>query len=249
MQCTIRSYLQPPFVICAGVLLLSAIVMPKPVKKEPLPLKKSLDLLDENALAPYRVVSKHNITNKEVLENLGTHDYIQWLLEDSDASADSPAQKCSLFITYYDMPDRVPHVPEECYSGGGNQRLASDSITIEINKQGKVEKIPARYLVFAGTNSNIWGTDTKFSVLYLFNVNDVYANSRDDARFALNKNIFSKHSYFSKVEWKFFNTRFGQTIYPNKEEAIKASQKLLRAILPILEKDHWPIGGNSDDKS
>ncbi len=248
MQSTTRSYLQPPFLICAGVLLLSAIAMPKPVKKEPMPLKKSLDLMDENALAPYKVVSKYKITNQEVIESLGTRDYIQWLLEDSDTSADSPIQKCSLFITYYDLPDRVPHVPEECYSGGGNQRLASDSVTIEINKQGKVEKIPARYLVFAGTNSNIWGTDTRFPVLYLFNVNEVYANSRDDARFALNKNIFSKHSYFSKVEWKFFNTRFGQTIYPNKEETITASQKLLRVILPLLERDHWPIGGNSDDK-
>jgi hypothetical protein len=248
MQSTTRSYLQPPFLICAGVLLLSAIVMPKPVKKEPMPLKKSFDLMDENALAPYKVVSKHKITNQEVVESLGTQDYIQWLLEDSDTSADSPIQKCLLFITYYDTPDRVPHVPEECYSGGGNQRLASDSVTIEINKQGKIEKIPARYLVFAGTNSNIWGTDTRFPVLYLFNVNEVYANSRDDARFALNKNIFSKHSYFSKVEWKFFNTRFGQTIYPNKEETITATKKLLRVILPVLERDHWPIGGNSDDK-
>jgi hypothetical protein len=248
MQSKTRSYLQPPFLICAGILLLSAIVMPKPVKKEPMPLKKSLDLMDENALAPYKVVSKHKITNQEVIESLGTKDYIQWLLEDSDTSADSPIQKCSLFITYYDLPDRVPHVPEECYSGGGNQRLASDSVTIEINKQGKVEKIPARYLVFASTNSNIWGTDTRFPVLYLFNVNEVYANSRDDARFALNKNIFSKHSYFSKVEWKFFNTRFGQTIYPNKEETITASRKLLRVILPVLERDHWPIGTNSDDK-
>ena len=248
MQSTTRSYLQPSFLICAGVLMLSAIAMPKPVKKEPMPLKKSLDLMDESALAPYKVVSKHKITNQEVIESLGTKDYIQWLLEDSETSADSPIQKCLLFITYYDLPDRVPHVPEECYSGGGNQRLASDSVTIEINEQGKVEKIPVRYLVFAGTNSNIWGTDARFSVMYLFNVNELYANSRDEARFALNKNIFSKHSYFSKVEWKFFNTRFGQTIYPNKEETITASKKLLRVILPVLERDHWPIGPNSDDK-
>lgn len=215
--------------------------MPKPVKKEPLPLKKSLDLLDEKALAPYKVVSKHKITNQEVIEGLGTEDYIQWILEDSDAAVDSAVRKCSLFITYYDLPDRVPHVPEECYTGGGNQRLASDSVTFEINKkEGGVKKIPARYLVFASTNSNYWGMDTKFPVLYLFNVNEVYANSREDARFALNKNIFSKYSYFSKVEWKFFNIRFGKATYPGKEEAITVSQKLLSVILPILEKEHWP---------
>ncbi len=215
--------------------------MPKPVKKEPLPLKKSLDLLDEKVLAPYKVVSKHKISNEEVVESLGTEDYIQWILEDSDAAIDSAVRKCLLFITYYELPDRVPHVPEECYTGEGHQRLASDSVTFEVNKEGNMEKIPARYLVFASTNSNYWGMDTKFPVLYLFNVNEDYANSREDARFALNKKIFSKYSYFSKVEWKFFNTRFGQAIHPSKEEAITASQKLLSVILPILEKEHWPI--------
>ena len=236
----IRRYLQPAFLICAAVLVLSGIVMPKPVKKKPLPLKKSLDLLDEKALAPYKVLEKPKITNQEVLESLGTEDYIQWILEDSEATVDSPVRKCSLFITYYALPDRVPHVPEECYTGGGHQRLTSDSVTFEINKEDIVETIPARYLVFARTSSNYWGMDTKFPVLYLFNVNEVYASSREDARFALNKNIFSKYSYFSKVEWKFFNTRFGKRIYPGKEEAITASQKLLSVILPILEEEHWP---------
>jgi len=215
--------------------------MPKPVKKESLPLKKSLDLLNEKALAPYKVVTKTIIQNQEVLESLGTQDYIQWILEDTDTAVDSAVHKCSLFITYYDLPDRVPHVPEECYTGVGHQRLTSDSVKFEINKQGVMEKIPARYLVFASTNSNYWGMDTKFSVLYLFNVNESYANSREDARFALNKNIFSKYSYFSKVEWKFFNIRLNKPVYPSKEEAIAASQKLLSVILPILEKEHWPI--------
>ncbi len=214
--------------------------MPKPVKKEPFPLKKSLDLLDEKALAPYKVTSKQKITNQEVIESLGTEDYIQWILEDPEQAVDSAVHKCSLFITYYGLPDRVPHVPEECYTGGGHQRLASDSVTLEINIEDSTRKIPARYLVFASTDSNFWGLDTKFPVLYLFNVNEVYANSRDDVRFALNKHIFSRYSYFSKVEWKFFNTRLNKPFYPNKEEAITASKKLLSVILPVLEREHWP---------
>jgi hypothetical protein len=216
--------------------------MPKPVKKEPLPLRKSLELLDEKALAPYKVASKTEISNQEVIESLGTQDYIQWLLEDTEAAVDSTVRQCLLFITYYDLPDRVPHVPEECHTGVGHQRLASDSVTFEINKDGIVEKIPATYLVFASTSSSYWGMDTKFPILYLFNVNESYANNRESARFALNKNIFSKHSYFSKVEWKFFNIRFGKPVYPTKEEAITASKKLLSIILPILEKEHWPAG-------
>jgi hypothetical protein len=215
--------------------------MPKPVKKEPFPLKKSLDLLDEKALAPYSIISKPKITNHETIESLGTEDYIQWILEDPEEAADSPVHKCSLFITYYGLPDRVPHVPEECYTGVGHQRLTSDSVIFEINRNDTIRKIPAKYLVFASTNSDYWGMDTKFPILYLFNVNKVYANSREDVRFTLNKHVFSKYSYFSKVEWKFFNNRFNKLMYPSKEEAIAASQKLLSVILPILEKEHWPL--------
>jgi hypothetical protein len=52
----------------------------------------------------------------------------------------------------------------------------------------------------------------------------------------LNKNIFGKHSYFCKVELVFNQ----QSPPPGKEEAVQASQKLLRLILPILEAEHWP---------
>jgi hypothetical protein len=54
--------------------------------------------------------------------------------------------------------------------------------------------------------------------------------------------MFGKYSYFSKVEWKFYNIKFGSSTYPDKQEASAASEKLLGVILPILEKDHWPSG-------
>ena len=242
-------YLQPAFLICAAVLVIFGSGMSIAIKsfgvylkKEPLPLKAPLELLDEKGLAPYKVAGKMKIENMEIVKSLGTEDYIQWILEDSDAADGSAVRKCLLFITYYDLPDRVPHVPEECYTGGGHQRLASDSVAFEIKKAGFERKIPARYLVFGSTNTNDWLMDTKFPVLYLFNVNGVYANSRDDARIILNKNIFGKYSYFCKVEWSFFNTtRFGTKIYPPKEEAVAASQKLLGVVLPILERAHWPL--------
>jgi hypothetical protein len=209
------------------------------LKKDPWPLKKSLDLLDEKGLAPYKVVSKSKIESEDVVDSLGTKDYIQWVLEDPDVPADSPVRYCSLFITYYELPDRVPHVPEECYMGSGFQRLASDSVTLELGTQ----KIPVRYLVFTSMGSDYWQKGTKFPILYFFRANGSYVNSREDVRLVLNENIRGKHSYFSKVEWKFFNTGLAgrQGSYPTREEAVTASQKLLGVILPILEKEHWPI--------
>jgi hypothetical protein len=72
--------------------------------------------------------------------------------------------------------------------------------------------------------------------LYFFKVNGQYAGSREEARIALNKNLFGKYSYFCKVELV-FNV---SSVAPSKEEAVAASEKLLAVILPILEQEHWP---------
>jgi hypothetical protein len=193
------------------------------------------------------VVSKKKIDNEEIVKALGTGNYIEWILYDTAAETASPVRYCSLFITYYDLPDVVVHIPEECYIGSGYQRLASESVSVGIDRNGSAEQIPARYLVFASEDSGDWLQSTKFSVLYNFHVNGVYVNSREDARLTLNKNVFGKYSYFCKVEWKFFNVRYGTPneggggqFYPTKEEAVEASKKLLSTILPILEVKHWP---------
>ena len=243
-----RIYLQPAFLICAAVLAVAGSGMSFVIKsfgiylsKEPLPLRKSLDLLDENGLAPYEVVSKDKIDNEQILKELGTEDYIQWCLKDTEVSANSSVRSCLLLITYYALPDKVPHVPEECYTGSGYQKLSSDGVTLRINEDGIEKEFPGRCLIFAVTDSAPWASSAKFPVLYFFKVNEDYGNSREDVRLALNKNIYGKHSYFCKVEWKFFNGRFGALIYPTKEEAIKASRKLLGVILPVLEREYWPV--------
>jgi hypothetical protein len=237
-------YFQPAFLICVVVLVLAGIAMDRlHVEKAPFRLKKPFELFEETSLNHYTVISKEKIDNEEIVRELGTTDYIQWLLEDSDAPADSALRKCLLFVTYYELPDYVPHVPEECYIGAGHRVLASDSVEFRIGdvlKRPEYENIKGRYVVFSTTNSQDWRGDTKFSILYLFNVNGVYTDSRESARWILNKYVFSKYVYFSKVEWKFFNTKFGETIYPRKEEAVAASEKLLTAILPVLEKEFWP---------
>ena len=102
-------------------------------------------------------------------------------------------------------------------------------------------EIKTRYLVFADTKTDSSLGGTSFPILYTFNANGKFGD-RDDVRKALNKNLFGKFSYFSKVEWKFYNIASGRTTYPNKQEAIAASEKLLTTILPVLEKEHWPNG-------
>ena len=246
MRDVLKIYMQPAFLICAAVLATAGICMPIVVKslgvhlkKEPVLLRKSLDLLDENNLLPYKVTSKAKIENEDIIKSLGTEDYVQWTLEDSSVSSDDNVRYCLLFITYYRMADQVPHTPEVCYTGGGYQQLTSEYLKLKITTAGVSREIPARYLVFSGSNRGDWQGSLKFPILYFFNVNGAYVKSRDWAR--LRKNIFSRYSYFCKIEWKFFNIKLGSMVYPTREEAVAASEKLLNVVLPVLEKEHWPL--------
>jgi len=242
------NYLQPAFLICVGLLAITAGGMSVAVKlsgiylkKAPLPLKKPLSELNISGLIPYKVVEKTDIENRDVLEALGTEDYIQWTLEDTSVSAESNVRFCTLFITYYSLPDIVPHRPEECYIGGGLQGIKFETVMLRVAQGLNEREIKTRYLVFADTKMESSLGGTSFPILYTFNANGKFGD-RDDVRKALNKNLFGKFSYFSKVEWKFYNIASGRTTYPNKQEAIAASEKLLTTILPVLEKEHWPNG-------
>jgi hypothetical protein len=242
------SYLQPAFLICVGLLAITAGGMSVAIKmagiytkKEPLLLKKPISELDKSNLALYKVVGKAKIENQDILNTLGTEDYIQWTLEDTSVPAESKTRFCTLFITYYSLPDIVPHTPEECYIGGGLQGIKFETVMLRAIQGLYEREIKTRYLVFADTKSESSFGGTSFPVLYTFNANGKYGD-RDDVRKALNRNLFGKFSYFSKVEWKFFSSAPGRATYPNKQEALAASEKLLAVILPVLEKEYWPNG-------
>ena len=236
-------YLQPAFVICAAVLALAGAGMSMAkkhlglyLKKEPLPLKKPLASMDKAKLAPYRVVDRQTIEDEEVLKKLGTEDYIQWVLEDAGARADSTVRNVLLFITYYELPDRVPHVPEECYTGAGYECLDNANVVFWLGDPEAGRGVPGRYLAFGGSTAGGSLAVPEFPVLYLFRVNGQYAADRGSTRFAMNVNVFSRHSYFCKIELA-FNQGY---VAPTKADAVEASEKLLTAVLPLLEQEHWP---------
>jgi len=239
-----KVYLQPAFVICVLVLAIAGGGMSFATKKlgivfekEPMPLKKSLWLLDEGNLDPYVVVSKEKIEDADTLKALGTEDYIQWVMQDTEQAVESPVRECLLFITYYGLPDRVPHVPEECWTGGGYQKLGSDAVTLAIDDHAGFEvKVPAKYLVFGPKKAGSLHSDVRIPNVYFFKVNGQYAGSREDARFVLNKNLFGKASYFCKVELVFNRS----PVAPGKEDTVEAGERLLAVVLPILAREHLP---------
>jgi hypothetical protein len=249
MKDFLKNYLQMPFLISFILLVgfsggISYFKSRQGIMlvKKPLLLKEPFDMLDEKLLEPYKVVEKMKIENKDELESLGTEEYLEWFLEDTTADALSPVKNCILFITYYTgNPDQVPHVPEACYTGGGHEmkeKFAIDLNVGDINVPGigKNGKIPATGLVFSRKSAEIWQASTQFPVIYFFKVNGQYKGNRTSARVALG-DLTSKYSYFSKVEVRFFNTN---DLSPGMPQAMEATEKLLKVLLPVLEKNHWP---------
>jgi hypothetical protein len=248
MNALLKYYAKPAFLLCVAVLALAASGMSLMqsylklwLEKEPIALKKSLDDLDESKLSPFTVKEKNRIQSNDIIDSLGTGDYLQWVLVDSEADPEDPASSLMLFITYYGKADSVPHVPEECYTGGGFSKVSSDPVTFEVTGMaddgaGSGRRIPGRYVIFERANSSMWLGSFSFPVLYTFNVNRIYANTRTDARFILGRNIRGKHSYFSKIEMIFNQMKDP----PDQARAVATCEKLLSVLLPVLEQDHWP---------
>lgn len=233
------------FIICAAVLAVSAMSkqtlinkMQIYLSKEPIALKASFDNMDETKLGVYKVAKKTKIQNQDIVDELGTNDYLMWELEDSSVPEGSNVRYCSLFITYYTgINDRIPHVPEECYFGAGNRvKDTLDPSFVLKHASGESEEMEYRRLVFTSQSQDVWGSGSEFSVCYVLRVNGKYSGNRTSARNLIAKNLFGKYSYFSKVEWR-FNGKYGQ---PTNKEISEACEKMLNVVLPVLEEDHWP---------
>jgi hypothetical protein len=247
MKGFLKNYYQPAFLVSITVLVVFAGGMSYfkakqgvTLVKKALPLKQPFDMLDEKLLAPYKVLEKTKIENLDVIESLGTEEYMQWLVEDTTVEELSPVRQCAIFITYYTgNPDQVPHVPEACYTGGGNETKEKFSFYLnigDVNSPKVPAKVPATGIIFGKKTTEIWQASAVFPVIYFFKVNGKYTGDRTTTRLALG-NLTSEYSYFSKIELKFFNDR---GLYPDKKQAIEATEKLLRVLLPALENNTWP---------
>jgi len=198
--------------------------------KEALPLKASLDTLDEQALAPYRVVRRYTL-EPEVVNALDTNQYLNWTLEDADVATNSPVRVANLLVTYYTGGSNlVPHTPDVCYLGMGYTPAQAHE-NQEVNAphlSGSSRTLPVRVGTFARTAVF---DHAQTSVVYTFRCNDGYKATRDGVRLSIN-NPLNTYAYFSKVEVNFPRA--------TRTQSVEAAAKLFDRLLPVLERDHWP---------
>lgn len=233
---------EPAFILCSLVLTLSACGMLVGgqywhLRKEPLALRKSLDSLDSTALSPYEVTALPKIQDEAVEEALGTQDYIQWKLLNTDLDLNHPFCSGNLFVTYYTgNPDLVPHVPDWCYVGGGGVIEMKREVNITVPGCGledRGDQLRIRVLKIR-IPQGVGGDAVYMLVSYVFNVNDTYACTRTEVRLK-QRDWRDRYAYFSKVEvW------FDQGADRSLEENLSALEDIYQKVLPVLYSEHWP---------
>lgn len=224
--------------VVAVVLLGAAAVLAGPVNKwlavqltkRPLPLKAPFSALDESALRPYKKVKVVTLT-PEIVDALGTEQYLYWIMDDTTKAANDPLRRANLFITYYSGgPNFVPHTPDVCYLGSGYQPIQPHE-TIEVvmpSLNDRFPTVPIRVLTFGKTA--IFDMST-LSVVYTFGCNGEFAGDRERIRVLIHRPR-NKYAYFSKVEVSFPGA--------TREQTVEGAKKLFNLVLPILVRDHWP---------
>ena len=235
------------FYVCLGVLVVAAASMQTVAgllgqyfRKQPVPLKKPLYRMDKSKLAPEYTLFYLPAPNlsEDVLQSLGTHEYILWRLEDQTRSSAAPPSIARLFITYFTgQPDMVPHVPDECYLAGGYDPVGTpETIDVFVPRAGAPQdKIPVRVLTFQTPQRGGLGrlqllTNAPETVMYFFHTNGSYATTRNQVRVS-QANLWDRYAYYAKIQVSCSNR--------NREESIAALAPLLRKVMPILLNDHF----------
>lgn len=199
--------------------------------KQAVPLRKPLKHMDTAKLAPYELLRQTDI-KAEILEGLGTDQYIQWTLQDN-AILDrfAPEAFVNLFITYYTgTPSQVVHVPEQCYSGGGYSILNEEIVQVPIPELQQT--IAVKVLTF--DRPAFLNRDSRV-VMYMFHANGRFAPDGKIVTTIIN-NPHDRHGYFSKVEVSFGTAE----ATPSLEQSIEAGKKMFQKLIPILVREHWP---------
>lgn len=235
-----------PFVV-AVILLIGAGVLVGPGSgwanlrqaKRALPIRKPLSALNESALRPYKVAYR-NILEPTVIEALGTTEYLDWTLENPNASSTDPFRRANLFITYDSGgTNLVPHTPDECRLGAGYQAAQAHenrNLMMEVGSRGRME-VPVRLCSFIKTA--VFNRQES-SVVYTFGCNGKMVATRPGVRLLIN-DPRNTYAYFSKVEISF--------PYASREETVAGAAKLLERLLPELWDEHWPEFEAAEAKS
>jgi hypothetical protein len=242
----------PRYWVGLGILVLSAAatqVLPGVVgvffQKEAVPLRRPLAHFDAGNLGPryarHRATDRIPPMSEDMVESLGTEDYLQIYLADMETPKSDVAHVAHVFVSYYTgKPDMVPHVPDECYLAVGYDPLGASTVSIPAEGPWVQEGgVPIRMVRFrAPQHRRTVPGQEEVAVTYFFHVNGGFATTRNGVRVILS-NPFQRYAYYSKIEISFTDDTLSRSASP--EVTARALVPLLEAIMPVLIEDHFDL--------
>ncbi|QNN23009.1 exosortase-associated EpsI family protein [Planctomycetales bacterium ZRK34] len=246
-------------VLFAGLIGLQSVVSAFELflMKDPISLRRRLYLLPER-VGPYQKVGEETLS-KEIVEELGTEQYISWTYQDTNLLPDQPGAMLRLHVAYYTgTPDAVPHVPERCYVGGGATPRDIAQVTIPLqspliykgedgqplvtDSMGRVVRLPSTEVPVRMFDFIPHGgkAEQQATVLYFFAANGSFTAIPEHVR-ALVFDLSSQYAYWCKIEV----LPHGVTDHEKAQQVVGAFlSKMLPEIMGCLPDWHEVRAGN-----
>lgn len=236
--------------LCVGLLASSALAKHVVLSinhvvmfKKPVPLRMSLERLP-HVVGDYAYDDATRAElSKEVIEELGTTEFITRVYVDRSKPAGEPGSRLVLHVAYYTgTADTVPHVPTRCYTASGVLPLNTIEQTLALNGAGYTLMADGRTRVQLAdqavtlsqrdvaattfTYGHAQDSDFQSNVLYFFAANGKFLPTPELVR-THSWNPADEYAYYCKIEVNLPGVG-------DRAEAARLTSRFLSVMLPRI---------------
>lgn len=200
------------FVLVLGIVVVRGLeaALHATFDKPPAPLRKLLPLMRKELGFPVRYIATNpdEVLDPEVVETLGTSNYLVRQYRDMTLPQDKRGSLVNLNLNYYDTGSSVPHVPEICWAGSGRVEVSGARAYFDVpgvkRRDGSRVDLRMKMISFeppAGdsTVDEKSGKPMYSNVAYVFEVNGQYVASTREVMSQFWKATY-RFAYHSKIE-------------------------------------------------
>lgn len=234
--------------------------------KKAVPLREHVFMIPE--ASPWKMVAEDPPLPPEIIEELGTREYISRTYEDTSWPENKPGRLARLHVAYYTgTADTVPHVPERCFTAAGATFLdkATTQLTIAgpqylVSEDGRAEAYSAlaqdevtipetRFDASIFRYADAENPDRISNVIYFFAANGKYLAGSYQVR-ASGFDPTDEYSYYCKVEVMVPGIIDQDEMAQRTSEFLSAMLPEIMAALPDWDdvtEGRWPETRNPKD--
>jgi hypothetical protein len=223
--------------------------------KPPAPLSKPLNELTRRIGSHYISERPDEVLDHEVMETLGTHDYLVREYRDNRVKPGELGELINLNVNYYATGSSSPHVPEVCWVGSGRHEAPGSGEVFEIadvpRKYGPPVTLKVKLISFLPTRGGTSqveelppaadGEPLYTNVAYIFHVNGEYvSNVREvTTHFWKASNLYAYHSKIEITPMMRAGTPDGPRVVPalsTRRQAKEIVSRFFREGLAEIEE-------------